>query len=88
MAGVPTLHADWAEYGREVDVYSAGILPGVDALQAGPFIRTKSATIGIVDQIFTRVGASDDLAGGQSTFMVEMIETANILHHRDRRIRW
>ncbi|HEY4328876.1 MAG TPA: DNA mismatch repair protein MutS, partial [Phycisphaerae bacterium] len=49
--------------------------------QAGAFIPAKSATIGIVDRIFTRVGAADDLAGGQSTFMVEMTETANILHH-------
>ncbi len=49
--------------------------------QAGSFVPAKSATIGIVDRIFTRVGAADDLAGGQSTFMVEMTETANILHH-------
>jgi DNA mismatch repair protein MutS len=49
--------------------------------QAGSFIPAKSATIGLVDRIFTRVGASDDLAQGQSTFMVEMTETANILHH-------
>ncbi len=49
--------------------------------QAGLFIPAKSARIGLVDRIFTRVGASDDLASGQSTFMVEMIETANILHH-------
>jgi DNA mismatch repair protein MutS len=49
--------------------------------QAGSFIPAKAATIGIVDRIFTRVGAADDLAGGQSTFMVEMTETANILHH-------
>jgi len=49
--------------------------------QAGSFIPAKSAAIGLVDRIFTRVGASDDLAGGQSTFMVEMTETANILHH-------
>jgi DNA mismatch repair protein MutS len=49
--------------------------------QAGSFIPAKSATLGIVDRIFTRVGAADDLAQGQSTFMVEMIETANILHH-------
>lgn len=49
--------------------------------QAGLFIPAKSATVGLVDRIFTRVGASDDLAAGQSTFMVEMTETANILHH-------
>lgn len=49
--------------------------------QAGSFIPAKRATVGVVDRLFTRVGASDDLAGGQSTFMVEMTETANILHH-------
>src|SRR6202035_780448 len=49
--------------------------------QIGSFVPAKSATIGIVDRIFTRVGASDDLARGQSTFMVEMNETANIVNH-------
>ena len=47
--------------------------------QLGSFVPAKSANIGIVDRIFTRVGASDDLASGQSTFMVEMNEVANIL---------
>lgn len=47
--------------------------------QMGCFVPAKSANIGIVDRIFTRVGASDDLASGQSTFMVEMNEVANIL---------
>jgi len=47
--------------------------------QIGSFVPAKSAKIGIVDRIFTRVGASDDLAAGQSTFMVEMSEVANIL---------
>jgi DNA mismatch repair protein MutS len=47
--------------------------------QAGSFVPAAEAEIGIVDRIFTRVGASDDLARGESTFMVEMIETANIL---------
>ena len=47
----------------------------------GSFVPAKSAEIGIVDRIFTRIGASDDLAVGQSTFMVEMIEVANILHN-------
>ena len=47
--------------------------------QIGSFVPAKSADIGVVDRIFTRVGASDDLAGGQSTFMVEMNEVSNIL---------
>jgi DNA mismatch repair protein MutS len=49
--------------------------------QIGSFVPASEARIGIVDRIFTRVGASDDLARGRSTFMVEMQETANILHH-------
>ena len=49
--------------------------------QAGCFVPADAARIGVVDRIFTRVGAHDDLASGQSTFMVEMTETANILHH-------
>ena len=48
---------------------------------AGSFVPAASATIGPVDRIFSRIGASDDLAGGRSTFMVEMEETANILHN-------
>jgi DNA mismatch repair protein MutS len=47
----------------------------------GCFVPATSATLGPVDRIFTRIGASDDLAGGRSTFMVEMTETANILHN-------
>lgn len=47
----------------------------------GSFVPAEAATLGIVDQIFTRIGSSDDLASGRSTFMVEMTETANILHH-------
>ncbi len=47
----------------------------------GAYVPAKSATIGAVDRIFTRIGASDDLASGRSTFMVEMTETANILHN-------
>jgi DNA mismatch repair protein MutS len=53
--------------------------------QIGSFIPAKSAAIGIVDRIFTRVGASDDLARGQSTFMVEMNETANIVNNATER---
>lgn len=53
--------------------------------QIGSFIPAKSAHIGIVDKVFTRIGASDDLSRGQSTFMVEMAETANILHNATSR---
>ncbi len=49
--------------------------------QVGSFVPAEAARIGVVDRIFTRIGAQDDLATGQSTFMVEMVETANILHH-------
>ncbi len=47
----------------------------------GSYVPAQSATIGTLDRIFTRIGASDDLASGRSTFMVEMTETANILHN-------
>jgi DNA mismatch repair protein MutS len=49
--------------------------------QIGSFVPARSAVIGIADRVFTRIGASDDLASGQSTFMVEMAEMANILRH-------
>ncbi len=49
--------------------------------QIGSFVPAKSAHIGVVDKIFTRVGASDDLASGQSTFMLEMLEVANIINN-------
>ncbi len=53
--------------------------------QTGSFVPAKSARIGIVDKVFTRVGASDDLASGQSTFMLEMNEVAGILKNATRR---
>lgn len=53
--------------------------------QAGSFVPARRAHIGLVSQIFSRVGASDDLARGRSTFMVEMVETAAILHQADER---
>ncbi len=53
--------------------------------QAGSFVPARAARIGVCDRVFTRVGAADNLARGQSTFMVEMTETANILHHATRR---
>ncbi|MBM5799668.1 MAG: DNA mismatch repair protein MutS [Cyanobacteria bacterium K_DeepCast_35m_m2_023] len=53
--------------------------------QIGSWIPARSARLGIADRLFTRVGAGDDLATGQSTFMVEMAETANILHHATSR---
>jgi len=51
----------------------------------GSFVPAKAARIGPIDQIFTRIGAADDLAGGRSTFMVEMTESANILHNATER---
>lgn len=53
--------------------------------QAGSFVPAASAHIGMVDRLFSRVGASDDLARGRSTFMVEMVETATILHQATER---
>ena len=52
--------------------------------QMGSFVPARVAHIGLVDRVFTRVGAHDDLANGASTFMVEMVETATILHHATR----
>ena len=49
--------------------------------QMGSYVPAASARLGLVDRIFTRIGAQDEIHAGQSTFMVEMIETANILHH-------
>jgi DNA mismatch repair protein MutS len=53
--------------------------------QIGSFVPAKSARIGVIDQVFTRVGASDDLTAGQSTFMVEMLEVAEILNKASER---
>jgi DNA mismatch repair protein MutS len=53
--------------------------------QVGSFVPAESAKIGLVDRIFTRIGAQDEIHAGQSTFMVEMIEAANILHHATSR---
>jgi len=53
--------------------------------QIGSYVPAESARIGIVDRIFTRIGAQDEIHAGQSTFMVEMIETANILNHATSR---
>ncbi|HKA90121.1 MAG TPA: DNA mismatch repair protein MutS, partial [Haliangiales bacterium] len=53
--------------------------------QMGSFVPARRASIGVVDRVFTRVGAADNLAGGESTFMVEMRETAHILQHATRR---
>src|SRR5205807_1112916 len=53
--------------------------------QAGSFVAAREAKIPLVDRIFARVGASDNISRGQSTFMVEMQETANILHHATSR---
>ncbi|MEZ5894234.1 MAG: DNA mismatch repair protein MutS [Parvularculaceae bacterium] len=53
--------------------------------QAGLFVPARAAHIGVVDRVFSRVGASDDLAGGRSTFMVEMVETAAILNQATER---
>ncbi|KXK15233.1 MAG: DNA mismatch repair protein MutS [Chloroflexi bacterium OLB14] len=53
--------------------------------QIGSFVPATSAKIGLVDRIFTRIGAQDEIHAGQSTFMVEMVEAANILHHATSR---
>ncbi len=53
--------------------------------QIGSFVPAKSAVLGVVDKIFTRVGASDNIARGESTFMVEMMETASIMHNLSER---
>ena len=65
--------------GKSVFMRQAALL--VILAQIGAFVPARSATIGLVDRVLTRVGAQDNLARGQSTFLVEMVETASILHH-------
>jgi DNA mismatch repair protein MutS len=65
--------------------YMRQVAQTVILAQMGSFVPAREATIGLVDKVFTRVGASDDLARGQSTFMVEMVETATILHTSSKR---
>ncbi|MDP3919917.1 MAG: DNA mismatch repair protein MutS [Candidatus Omnitrophota bacterium] len=69
--------------GKSTYIRQTGLL--VLLAQIGSYIPAKSARIGLVDRIFTRIGASDDLARGESTFMVEMVETANILQKATNR---
>jgi len=65
--------------GKSTYLRSAALL--VIMAQMGSFVPAEAAEIGLCDRIFTRIGARDDLARGSSTFMVEMVETANILHN-------
>ncbi|HEY8739145.1 MAG TPA: DNA mismatch repair protein MutS [Candidatus Dormibacteraeota bacterium] len=68
--------------GKSTYLRQVGLL--VLLAQAGSFVPASSASIGMVDRVFTRVGAQDAIAQGLSTFMVEMVETSNILHHATR----
>ena len=65
--------------------YIRQVAVAVILAQAGSYVPAERARIGLVDRVFTRVGAGDELARGQSTFMVEMAETSAILHHATRR---
>ncbi|PEN15389.1 DNA mismatch repair protein MutS [Longibacter salinarum] len=69
--------------GKSVALRQVGLI--VLLAQIGSFVPARSASIGVVDRIFTRVGASDNLAAGESTFLVEMNETANILNNATAR---
>lgn len=69
--------------GKSVYLRQAGLI--VLLAQIGSFVPAKSANIGLVDRIFTRVGASDNIAAGESTFLVEMHEAANILNNATKR---
>ncbi len=69
--------------GKSTYIRQAAIL--VILAQIGSFVPAKFARVGIVDRIFTRIGVSDDIAGGRSTFMVEMVETAGILNQATSR---
>jgi DNA mismatch repair protein MutS len=69
--------------GKSVALRQVGLI--VLLAQIGSFVPAKTASIGVVDRIFTRVGASDNLAAGESTFLVEMNETANILNNATAR---
>ncbi len=69
--------------GKSTYIRQAAIL--VILAQIGSFVPAKFARVGIVDRIFTRIGVSDDIAGGRSTFMVEMVETASILNQATSR---
>ena len=71
------------EHGRQVDVHAADRGDRAARVLRHRSCRRRSATIGPLDAIFTRIGAADDLAGGRSTFMVEMTEAAYILQSRD-----
>ena len=80
-ASRPDRAADRPQHGRQVHLPAAGGADRADGPRRVVRARRARPTIGVTDRIFTRVGATDHLARGESTFMVEMTETANILHH-------